>query len=135
MCLANAGLGVVHGIAAPLGGMLGAPHGAVCARLLPSVMRVNLRATRSRAPESPALRKMDEIARVLTGHSEATAMQGVEWITTLSETLSIPPLVTYGLTRAHIPALVQKAMLASSTRGNPVVLEAKELAEAIDNAM
>ncbi len=135
MCLANAGLGVVHGIAAPLGGMLGAPHGAVCARLLPSVLRVNLRAMQSRTSQSPAVRKAEEIARILTGQPEATALQGVEWIMTLSETLCIPRLATYGLTRDLIPSLVQKAMVASSTRGNPVALEPRELEEAIDDAL
>ncbi|HEY2902295.1 MAG TPA: iron-containing alcohol dehydrogenase, partial [Polyangia bacterium] len=44
LCLANAGLGAVHGLAAPLGGTFAAPHGAVCAALLPHVLAVNLRA-------------------------------------------------------------------------------------------
>src|SRR5664279_1027412 len=44
MALANAGLGAVHGFAAPLGGMWNAPHGAVCAALLPYAMEVNIRA-------------------------------------------------------------------------------------------
>ena len=50
LCLANAGLGAVHGFAAPLGGMFAAPHGAVCAALLPAVLRVNARALAARAP-------------------------------------------------------------------------------------
>ena len=58
LCLANAGLGAVHGFAAPLGGMFAAPHGAVCAALLPAVLRVNLRALAARAPDSPALRAL-----------------------------------------------------------------------------
>jgi hypothetical protein len=39
IALANAGLGVVHGLAGPLGGETGAPHGAICARLLPPALR------------------------------------------------------------------------------------------------
>ena len=50
LALANAGLGAVHGFAASIGGAFAAPHGAVCAALLPHVMEANLRAMRFRAP-------------------------------------------------------------------------------------
>ena len=52
LALANAGLGAVHGFAGPIGGMFPAPHGAVCAALLPHVMAANLRALREREPEN-----------------------------------------------------------------------------------
>ena len=67
LCLANAGLGAVHGFAAPLGGMFAAPHGAVCAALLPAVLRVNARALAARAPDSRARARCREIATMLTG--------------------------------------------------------------------
>ena len=44
MALANSGLGAVHGFAAPIGGMFDAPHGAVCAAVLPHAFAVNKRA-------------------------------------------------------------------------------------------
>src|SRR5205807_1153012 len=78
LALANAGLGAVHGFAAPIGGMFPAPHGAVCAALLPQVMEVNLRALRQRAPQSEALARFVEIARILTGRAEADANDGVK---------------------------------------------------------
>jgi alcohol dehydrogenase class IV len=62
LALANAGLGVVHGFAAPIGGMFDAPHGAVCAALLPAGMRINIRALRERFPQSPSLARYGEIA-------------------------------------------------------------------------
>ena len=71
LCLANAGLGAVHGFAAPAGGMLGAAHGALCAALLPHVLAVNLRALRARAPQHPALPRFRELASLLTGRAEA----------------------------------------------------------------
>ncbi|MFN8096106.1 MAG: iron-containing alcohol dehydrogenase [Vicinamibacteria bacterium] len=57
LALANAGLGAVHGFAAPVGGLFAAPHGAACAALLPAVMRVNpprSRPARRRARPSTA---------------------------------------------------------------------------------
>src|ERR1035437_5581124 len=97
MALANAGLGAAHGFAAPVGGMFAAPHGAICAGLLPYAMEVNIGALRARAPEK--LTRYDEVARLITGRPEATAADGVSWIAALSQTLEIPPLRTYDVAR------------------------------------
>src|SRR5258705_8056948 len=80
LALANAKLGAVHGFAGPIGGMFPAPHGAVCAALLPHVVEANLRALRSRAPESGALRRYDEVARLITSEADAAADDAVEWL-------------------------------------------------------
>src|SRR5205807_7013039 len=78
LALANAGLGAVHGFAGPIGGMFPAPHGAICAALLPQVMEANIRALEQRQPDSGALRRYDEIASLLTKHCDARARDGVE---------------------------------------------------------
>src|SRR5512143_188846 len=79
LCLANAGLGAVHGFAAPVGGMFEAPHGAVCAALLPATLEVNLRALKARAPEHPSLSRFQEVAALLTGRTEARAEDAISW--------------------------------------------------------
>ncbi len=127
MALANAGLGAVHGFAAPIGGMFPAPHGAVCAALLPGVMEANVRALRERAPESVALRRYDEVARLLTGRPQATAADGVAWVRELCAALNIARLRTWGLTEGDVVGVVQKAMQASSMKANPIPLSAGEL--------
>lgn len=127
MALANAGLGAVHGFAAPIGGMFPAPHGAVCAALLPGVMAANVRALRERAPNSEALRRYDEIARLLTGRPQATAADGVAWIQELCTALQIAPLRKWGLSEGDVPGVVQKALQASSMKANPVRLTPEEL--------
>src|ERR1700704_4831474 len=96
LALANAGLGVVHGFAAPIGGMFDAPHGAVCAALLPAGMLGNIRALRARdRPQGVALDRYREIACILTGDAGAVAEDGVEWVHALTTQMGIPPLGTY----------------------------------------
>ena len=128
LALANAGLGAVHGLAGPIGGMFAAPHGAVCAALLPHIMAANLRALRTREPRNPALARYDEIARLLTG--DATADKGVEWVQQLITDLQIPPLCAYGIGQEHIVDLAAKAANTSSIKANPIALTPDELSAA-----
>jgi alcohol dehydrogenase class IV len=135
LALANAGLGAVHGFAAPVGGMFPAPHGAICAAVLPYALEVNVRALATRAPESRALRRYHEVARMLTGSPHATASDGVRWITQLCRQLEIPPLRTYGVSADDVPILVEKAAQASSMKGNPIPLTPAELSEIVARAI
>jgi len=135
LALANAGLGVVHGCAAPIGGMFDAPHGGICAALLPHGMSVNIRASRARTPDSETLRRYETVARLLTGKPDALAEEGVEWVRGLCRELQIPPLAAYGVQQSDIPDLVQKASKASSTKGNPLSLTENELREVLTLAL
>jgi len=135
LALANAGLGVVHGFAAPLGGMFPAPHGAVCAALLPHGMDVNIRALRARAPESAALRRYEDVARLLTGKPSAAAEDAVEWVAQICQELGIPPLRSYGIQDQDVPVLVEKAAKASSMKANPIALTPDELREVLTRAL
>jgi alcohol dehydrogenase class IV len=129
LCLANAGLGAVHGFAAPVGGMFEAPHGAVCAALLAATLEVNHRALRARAPEHPALTRFQEVAALLTGRAEAKAEEAITWVRELCQALRVPGLRRYGLMEAEVPRLVEKAKVASSMKANPLVLTDEELTE------
>lgn len=135
IALANAKLGAVHGFAAPLGGEFNAPHGEVCAALLPHVMEANINALRKRAPESPALDAYAEVADILTGEEGATPEDGVGWIKELCGHLDIPGLKAMGVKPADFEALAQKAANASSMKGNPIELTHKELVRILKNAM
>jgi len=96
LALANARLGAVHGFAAVLGGRFAAPHGAICARLLPFVMAQNVAALALRASDSPVLARYEEVARLLCGRPDATIADGIRWIRGLGEDLAIPPLGRLG---------------------------------------
>jgi alcohol dehydrogenase class IV len=131
LALANAGLGVVHGFAAPLGGRFTAPHGAICAAILPNGMAVNLRALRARAPDSTALRRYQDVARLLTGKDDATAEDGILWARRTCRELDIPPLKSYGIGERDVPELVTDAARASSMKANPLALTPEELSEVL----
>jgi alcohol dehydrogenase class IV len=134
LALANAKLGAVHGFAAVLGGMFSAPHGAVCAALLPYVMAINVKALTERQPEHIALQRYDEIAGLVTGNSKATAQDGVAWIEALGRSLQIPGLASYGLTRSDFPTVIEKSAGSSSMQGNPLKLTPDELHEILNRA-
>jgi len=63
ICLANTGLGAVHGLASPLGAFFPLPHGIICGSLLATTCAANIAALMERAPDSPALPKYAEIGR------------------------------------------------------------------------
>jgi alcohol dehydrogenase class IV len=135
LALANAGLGAVHGFAGPIGGMFPAPHGAVCAALLPHVLDVNARALRERGPGLDSLRRCEEIAFLLTGKALATAPDGVRWIRDLVQELQMPGLRAFGLAEADRQEVVEKARHASSMKANPLPLTESELGEIFDRAL
>jgi alcohol dehydrogenase class IV len=135
MALANAGLGAVHGIAGPIGGMFDAPHGAVCAALLPHVMRVNVQALAARAPGHPALERYDQIAALLTGSPDARAIDATTWIEGLVRRLGVPRLRTYGVTAADLADIAARSGQASSMKGNPVRLTPDELGSILAGAL
>jgi alcohol dehydrogenase class IV len=136
LALANAGLGAVHGFAAPIGGMFpNARHGAVCAALLAPVMEANCRALRTRDPESERLRRYDEVARLLTGEPRATADSGVDWVRHLVLHFRIPGLGTQGIEARHSGELIQKAAVSSSMKANPVTLAPDELSAILKMAV
>ncbi|MEW6159256.1 MAG: iron-containing alcohol dehydrogenase, partial [Verrucomicrobiota bacterium] len=135
LALANAALGAVHGFAAPIGGMFNAPHGAICAALLPHVVKLNIRALRQRAPNSESLHRFQRVARILTGQPDAYDYQAVDWLRELCADLRIPSLSAFGLTANDFPMLIERGKQASSMKGNPISLTDDELREVLERAL
>lgn len=127
LALANAGLGAVHGIAGPLGGMCAAPHGVACARLLPYVTETNLSALRKGPFDSRSLMRYRDASRLLTANDHADEDELIVWLHELLREFQIPSLAAYGLKKEQIPQLVKQSQQASSMKGNPVELKAAEL--------
>lgn len=115
--LANAGLGAVHGLVAPLGGRFAVPHGMGCACLLTATMRTNSQALRERAPGSPALARYDEIAAALRDIPDLDRLRG---------DLGVPSLGAFGLSPDQFSAVIAGSR-AGSMNYNPVTLTDAEL--------
>lgn len=128
IALANAGLGAVHGFAAPIGGRFAAPHGAVCAALLPHVIRANVGALRARDAASESLRRYGVLTEIF-GEDPA------EYTQRLVRELEIPPLRAYGIAPADIAGICEKAAAASSMKANPVALTTEELQQTLAAAL
>lgn len=129
ICLAQTGLGAVHGMAAAIGAMIPAPHGVVCGTLLAETTALNISALSQRLPTSPALTKYANVGRLLSGRdlSEGQALDTL--VTTLrswQETFAMPKLGTYGLTMDHGPHIAKESR-GSSMKTNPLPLVDDEL--------
>ena len=133
--LANAKLGAVHGFAGPLGGMYPASHGTVCAILLPHILEANLAALQNRMPQSQTLERFTEIARIVSGRTQANAQEGVDWVHDLCRKLNVPTLESLGVAKADLQTVVEKSKNASSMKGNPVKLTDSELLDALYRAL
>ena len=121
--LANAGLGIIHGLAAPLGGLVSVPHGIVCATLVAEACRMNIKRIRElRGPEDIMLIKYARAGQVLSCAPDADLLTSCdllirkldEW----TEILSIPRLGPYGVTESDLDALAVQA----GQKNNPVQL-------------
>ncbi len=120
LALANAGLGAVHGLAGPIGGVCGAPHGAVCGALLTHVLRAN--GARATGEMSTRLSEVGAWIDAALGGRELDA-----W----SRAQGLPGLGAMGLTGADRSGVIEAASNSSSMRGNPVTLDPDALAEVL----
>ncbi len=131
ICLANAGLGAVHGLAAALGGKFPIPHGVACGRVLPGVLSENIRAMiaggAGRTVPAKCLRLAEVFLPARRG-SEKTRMAALgDRLSAFVEELELPRLSAFGVTEADLPVLAEAAGRSSSIRQNPVALDEKTL--------
>lgn len=135
ICLANARLGAVHGLAGPMGGMLHLPHGELCAALLGPVMRANVAALGRQADEAAVLARYAEIAAIVTGNSSANTQDGIDWIEQLATELGVSRLGSLEISARQRDDVVERALRASSMQGNPVRLSSDELKEIVERVV
>ena len=116
MAFSNVGLGVVHGMAHPLGAIFDIPHGVANALLLPTIMEFN-------APA--ALDKYVTIAKAMNVYKdgmskEEAAQAAVDAVKSLSIRVGIPQhLSELGIKESDLPKLADSAIADVCTPGNP----------------
>jgi alcohol dehydrogenase len=128
ICLAQTGLGSVHGLASPLGAFFPIPHGVVCGTLLAEATHVNIRALRERAPDTPALAKYARVGVMLSGAAPGEALDAlVDTLRGWTRRLELARIGAYGMSEADIPRVVASCR-GGSMQTNPLVLSDEELA-------
>ncbi|MDF7826190.1 iron-containing alcohol dehydrogenase [Pontiellaceae bacterium B12227] len=135
LALANAGLGAVHGFAGPIGGMFKAPHGMVCASLLPATARINYQALIERDSRNPGLEKFKEASRIILNNPSATIDDALERLAGICMQMFVPGLSEFGITEDDFPAIIEKARNASSMKGNPTELTDRELRIILEDSL
>jgi alcohol dehydrogenase class IV len=133
MTLDNAGLGAVHGLASPIGAMFEAPHGVVCANLLPEITELNLAALEAEG-NAKTLAKYTEIARILTGEPDGRHARLVTTLKLQRRTMHIPRLSSFGITKKDIPEILLGCR-GGSMNTNPIYLSDDALAGALEEAL
>jgi alcohol dehydrogenase len=138
ICLANAGLGAVHGLASPLGALLPIPHGMACGAVLWQTLDMNMRTLSQNDSAAPALRRYAELGRMLGDAPEATDEDArgllVETLRTWVDRLGAPGLGTFGMVATDIPTVVADSA-GSSMRTNPIALSDDALTEILSKAL
>ncbi len=127
MALANARLGAVHGLAGPIGGLIPAQHGAICAALLANVTEANIFILRGLSSHHPVLMRYQTIAKLLNDDPSAPPEAGVQWVRDFCQHAQIQTLSSLGLDESMHAEVIDKAKKSSSMKGNPIPLLAESL--------
>lgn len=132
ICLAQTGLGAVHGLASPLGAFFPIPHGVVCGTLVAAATASNIAALESRAPDHPALPKYGEIGRRFAMQKGLSGPDAraflVDSLRRWEVELALPRLSAYGIGESDLPRIVA-ASRGGSMKTNPIVLTDAELTD------
>lgn len=135
IALANAGLGIVHGLASPLGGYFPIPHGVACGTLVAAALTQNWQALQARPPDSGAIAKFIKLGQLLSdepGHPAAWYGQACgDIVQQWTRQLNIPRLSQYGLQTADF----DKILRGTKNRNNPVELSPPEIREILERRL
>jgi alcohol dehydrogenase class IV len=130
MTLANAGLGIVHGFAASIGGLFEIPHGVVCGTLMAPANDVTIRCLKEEVGiKSDHIRKYANVGALLSGNDPENVKDCcnslIETLHEWTEKLRLPLLSDYGIKVADIERIVER----TGNKNNPFILGEKQIRE------
>ena len=141
ICLAQTGLGAVHGVASPLGAQFPIPHGVACGATLAAATRVNVAALEEREPGNRVLARYADVGRLLAGGASTALLPDPEARAALVQLLDdwrarlgVPRLSACGITASDIPSIVADSH-GSSMKTNPIVLTDDEIAAILEESL
>lgn len=130
ICLAQTGLGSVHGLASPLGAFYPIPHGVVCGTLVAAATDMNIQLMIGRDADNQALEKYSRLGDVLAEQKLNNKHQSWKVLCDIlyrwTEKMQLPKLSEFGLTENGFD-LVVKHCRGSSMKTNPIVLTDDEI--------
>ncbi|NMC42176.1 MAG: iron-containing alcohol dehydrogenase [Bacteroidales bacterium] len=133
ICLANAGLGAVHGFSSAIGALFEVPHGIVCGTLMAKANEVNVRALRRDRSAGRALARYSEMGKIVLGKEDRTEdyyIDGfIDYLFRLTDELRLPSLGRFGVSKTDI----EKICMNTDIKNNPVKLTTEELGEILES--
>lgn len=129
--LANAGLGIVHGLASPIGGMFPIPHGVVCGTLLYEVSCINIEKMLLEPQKyEQGLKKYSHIGEMLSGRQQSL-QDGLDSLKEVllrwTELTRMPKLSEYGVGQEHIDDIIR----GTGNKNNPIKLDDESIRKII----
>jgi alcohol dehydrogenase class IV len=128
ICLANAGLGTVHGFASSIGAKYDIPHGIICGTLMPSANEMNIRLLR-KGNNSEALAKYISLGKLFLkkkkGNDDYFLDGFVDYLYRLSNEIKLPDLKSAGVKEDDFEVICRE----TDCKNNPVKLTTDDLME------
>ena len=135
ICLANAGLGAVHGFASSIGGLFVVPHGVVCGTLMASANAVTVKRLKEHNSSHPALLKYAELGKLFSGEEQKSQFyyidRFVEILAEWTEMMNISRLGKYGIKHSDI----DKVVAVTNIKNNPIKLSKEDLVEILEGRL
>lgn len=130
LALANAGLGVIHGLAGPLGGLSNAAHGALCGSLLPFGLALN----ESQISDEKIKQRFADVRQWLAAGLDVDPSNAWESLREWSQHAGLGNLHDLGVPRDALEPAALAASSSSSMKANPVMLTSEQLLEMLEAA-